>query len=79
MIVYFTMQYNIVDNWLESSCFVRLRRRIYRLEANGIITKKHAVGTKAANSSGLGTESANIRVPICMRNQKSKFFLALSY
>lgn len=75
MIVYFTMQYNIVSNWLNSS---RLATGIYRLEANGITIKKHAVGPKAANPRGLVTESANIRAPICMRSQNIKF-LALSY
>jgi hypothetical protein len=71
-----TMQYNIVVNWLNSS---RLATGIYRLEANGITTKKHTVGPKAAKARGLGTESPNIREPICMRSRKTKFFLALSY
>lgn len=70
------MQYNIVGNWLNNS---RFATGIYRLEANGIITKKHAVGPKAANPKGLVTEFPNIRRPICMRSQKIKFFLALSY
>jgi len=70
------MQYNIVGNWLNSR---RLATGIYRLEANGIIIKKHAVGPKVANPRSLVTESANIREPICMRSQKIKFFLALSY
>ena len=70
------MQYNIVSTWLNSP---RLATGIYRIEANGIITKKHAVGPKAANSSSFGTESSNIGEPICMRSQKIKLFLALSY
>jgi len=75
------MQYNIVGNWLNNSRYLwhKLATGIYRLEANGIITKKHADGPKTANSRNLVTESPNIREPICMRSQKIKFFLALSY
>lgn len=75
------MQYNIVGNWLNNSRYPghKLATVIYRLEANGIITKKHAAVPKAANPRGLVTESPNIRAPICMKNQKIKFFLALSY
>jgi len=52
------MQYNIVGNWLNNSRYLghKFATGIYRLEANGIITKRHAVGPKAANPSGLGTE-----------------------
>ena len=81
MIVYFTMQYNIAASWLNNSRYLwhKFATGIYRLEANDIITKKHAVGPKAANPRGLRIESPNICEPICMRSQKIKFFLALSY